>query len=103
AVAQQDVIDAQAEIALEGVHPIVPPAERPVRLLEQTKAVLETDVEQAAERGTLGFAEQDSALPQPRIVHIAFFGSDIAVAQQGELRMVLQLLLKPAAQGGEPG
>ena len=52
---QQNVIDAQAEIALEAIHPIVPPAEGLRRLIEQPERIDQTQPDKTTKRIPLGY------------------------------------------------
>ena len=100
---QQHVVDAQAEIALEAAHAVVPPREALLRLREAAEAVDEAQVEQAPEGGALGVGTEDLAGPGGGVVHVAVFGSDVVVAGDDELRMRAQLVFDPAGQRVEPG
>src|SRR5690606_35060946 len=84
----QGQVDAQAEVAAERGHPVVPPAEDPTLVVQQAVAVVQAHAEQVAQGGALGGRSQDVVLvPYRRIVHVAFVRRDVEVAQHHQLRV----------------
>ena len=87
---QQHVVDPQAVILRERELPVVPPAERHWRLLEQSEAVGNPRREELAECRALGRRAMDLPVPQHWIVHVAVVGRDVEIAGDRELGMTNQ-------------
>ena len=90
----QDVVDAQPPLLLEGEHAVVPPRVRALGLLEQPERVGQSQRDEAAERLLLGLAEQHLPGPLLRVVHVAILGRDVVVAEEHELRVARDLLAR---------
>src|SRR5262245_58038692 len=99
---EQDVIDAQAVVLREREHAVVPPRERHRRLLEESEAVVQSDVEQRLERRTLGLGAVDLAGPQHGIVHVAILGGHVEVAGDRERAMALQFVAQHVGERRVP-
>src|SRR5713101_4644414 len=84
--AEQDVVDAQPEIALEPIHAVVPPSEGFVRLSKHPEAVFQSQGKKLPEGLPLLGAAQDLAFPRLGIVNVLIGGCDVVVAQQREPR-----------------
>src|SRR5512145_514912 len=98
----ENVVDPQTHVALELVHPVVPPGERLLGLIEQPEAVLQAEVEQAAKRRTFLLAAQDLACPELRVVHVAVLRRDVVVAEDDELRVSGELPAQPVGERAQP-
>src|SRR5450759_3727214 len=97
------MIDAQAEIAPEAVHAVIPPAEALLRLVEKAKAVLEPQSHKGTKRGTLRFAAQHLAFPRLRVVHVSVFGRDVVIAEQSQRAVAAEFFGQVRVQRLEPG
>src|SRR5690348_4864812 len=96
--AEQDVIDAQAEIAPERVHAVVPPGERFLVLAEHPEAVFQSQGENIPERLALPRAAQDLAFPFLWIVHVLVGGRDVVVAERRKQGGSAELFFEPASK-----
>ena len=74
---EQDVVDAKAPAALEGVQAVVPPGELLFGLLEKAEGVGHASCDHVAERGALGLGEVDLAFPALGVVDVARLGGDV--------------------------
>jgi len=57
------MVDAQAEVAFEPVHPVVPPGERFLRLGKHPEAVSQSQSKELPERLPVSGAAQDLTFP----------------------------------------
>ena len=65
-LARENEVDPEAGIAAQRTAPIVPPAERPFRLLEAAEHVHQTERQQRAQAGPFRFADQYGTGPGGR-------------------------------------
>ena len=96
------MVDAQAHVAAEGGHAVIPPAEGFLGLLEQAEGVGEPEREDGAKRLALRVAHEHLPSPGVGIVHVAVLGGDVVVAEHGHLAPRRELALQPARERGEP-
>jgi len=96
----QQVVDAQAEVAAEGHHAVVPPRERALGLLEEAEGVDQAEVLQRAEGGAFGRRDVDLVFPVG--VGVAVFGGDVEVAGQHQVLVRLEFFAQPVGERGEP-
>src|SRR5467141_849466 len=87
--AEQDVIDAQPEIALEPIQAVVPPGEGFVRLSKHPEAVFQSQRKKLSEGLPLLGAAQDLTFPGLGIVNVLIGRRDVVVAQHREPRILL--------------
>ena len=73
------VIDTQAEVAAKGAGAVIPPGKMAARFCVQSKGVSEAPILYALQRRLFLLAEHDPPVPQPDVMHIALFGSDIEI------------------------
>src|SRR5947209_12884476 len=93
-----DVIDAQAEIALERAGAIVPPRELFRLVVVQAKGIYKAPVFDRCKRRALRLAEQHAVFPELRIMHVAVFGGNVEIAAQQHLLARLVLRVEELAQ-----
>lgn len=96
------MVDAQPRVAAECHHPVVPPREGFLGLLEAAERIDEAEFDQLREVRALLRRHEVLAFPFRRIVHVAVFRRDVVVAEQRELRVALQLGAQPRLQRVEP-
>src|SRR5258706_3671611 len=77
--ADQDMVDAQAEVAFETVHSVVPPGERLLPLGKHPEAVFQSQSKKRPEGFAFPGAAQDLAFPQLRVVNVLIGGRDLVV------------------------
>src|SRR5712691_2756522 len=99
---EQHVIDAQAQVALESVHAVVPPSERLLRLGKHPEAVLQSQAEETAEGFALAWTAQHLSFPGLGVVDILVGGRDVVVAEHSQTRGSLQLPAKKIVERREP-
>src|SRR5262249_43421050 len=88
-----DVIDPQTQIASECARAVVPPAKLLVALIVHPECVDKSPVSDARERFLLRLAEQNSASPQVRVVHVPVLGRYVEVsAHQHRFLCVIELV-----------
>ncbi len=68
----------------------------------QAEAVVQAEVEQAAQRLAFRRGTQDLFAPALGIVHVAVVGRDVEVAEHDQVRMLAHFLAQPFAHRGEP-
>ena len=95
-------IDAQAEVAAEPGHPVVPPTEAFRRLLEAAEAIAETELDQGLQRCALGFADQHLSDPGRGIVDIVVGRRNVVVASHREPRMFCHFRGQVSTQCRQP-
>src|SRR5262249_20700894 len=71
--------------------PVVPPAERLLRLLEQTEAVFEAKPDPIPENCALGLGAHHLSAPEVRIVDVALLRRNIEVSANDEARVTREL------------
>ncbi|MNS46147.1 hypothetical protein D3C72_786320 [compost metagenome] len=96
------MVDAQARVAAEAHHPVVPPGEHLLRLFEQAERIDEAHRDQRLEGVAFLGRDQVLALPLGRIVHVAVFRGDVEIAEQRQLGVARHFLAQPAGDGLEP-
>lgn len=99
---QQNVVDAQACVAAEREHPVIPPREALFGLLEAAERIDEAEREQLLEVRALLRRDEVLADPFRRIVHVLVVRRDIEIAEQRQPWMALQFFLEPRMQRVEP-
>src|SRR5262245_24160123 len=100
--AEEDVIDAQAEAALESVRAVVPPGKRALPLRKQPERVFQSEAEEFLEGLALGIAAQHLSAPRIGVVDVLVRGRNVVVAENRQARRLTELPLEPIAQGREP-
>src|SRR5258706_15378178 len=75
--ADQDMVDAQAEVAFEPVHSVVPPGERFLPLGKQPEAVFQSQSKELPKGFPFPGAAQDLAFPQLRVVNVLIGGGGV--------------------------
>src|SRR5690606_21908424 len=101
-VGAEDQVDPEAQVAAKGRRPVIPPAESAFRLLELAERVVETELEDAAERRSLGGRAVDLALPRGRVVHVPVLGRDVEIADDDEALVAIELARELRAKRLEP-
>ncbi len=91
----QDMIDAQPQVPLEGVHAVVPPGEASVTLFEETKAIRQPELEQGFKCRALRETEQHLPFPGLGIMNVALFRRNVEITQNGKAWMGRQLVFDP--------
>ena len=71
-------------------------------MIEQAKAVSETERDEAAKGFAFLFTHQNLALPGFGVVYVAVFRGDVVVAQNGYARVAFRLLRQPAVKCRQP-
>jgi hypothetical protein len=89
-------------IAAKRERAVIPPAERLVGLRKPAEDVFESELEERAQRRTLGRRAQNLPFPRCGVVHVAIFRGDVEVANDGEQGMAGELVGQQAAQRGQP-
>src|SRR5215831_2684755 len=79
--AEQDVIDAQPEVALESVRAVVPPGVRALALSKQPECVSESEPKELLEGLALGIAAQHLSAPGVGVVDVFVSWRDVVVAE----------------------
>src|SRR5215475_3576501 len=100
--AEQDMIDAQAEAALESVRSVVPPGKRALPLRKQPERVFQSAAEEFFESLALGIAAQHLPAPRIGVVDVLVSGRNVIVAENRQARRLTELLLEPVAKRREP-
>src|SRR5258706_14867989 len=72
--ADQDMVDAQAEVAFEAVHSVVPPGERFLPLGKHPEAVFQSQSKELPKGFPFPGAAQDLTFPQLRVVNVLIGG-----------------------------
>ncbi len=99
---EQDVVDAQTVVLRKRELPVVPPAERLLRLREHPEAVLHTEPEPVAEHLAFGVGAKHLAAPELGIVDVAVFRRDVEIAGDRERRMPAELAGEKRRRGAAP-
>ena len=97
------MIDAQSGIALESVHPVIPPTEGLGRLIEQPERIAKAEIDQAAQRRALGFRHQDLADPFGGIMHVLVCGGDVVIPEDCDVWVRLEFAGDPRRERLVPG
>src|SRR5258708_18529537 len=84
--ADQDMVDAQAEVAFETVHSVVPPSERFLPLGKHPEAVFQSQSKELPKGFPFPGTAQDLTFPQLRVVNVLIGGGDVVVAQHPQPR-----------------
>ncbi len=98
----EDQVDAQARVATEGHHPVVPPRIRFLGLFEQPEAIREPGAQQRLQRRAFGRAHVYRTFPGFGVVHVAVFRRDVEIAQHDEVRMARPFRSDVLTQRVEP-
>src|SRR5258706_2400540 len=94
--ADQDMVDAQAAVAFEAVHSVVPPGERFLPLGKQPETVFQSQSKELPKGFPFPGAAQDLAFPQLRVVDVLICGCGGVVAQHREARSFFLLFVASA-------
>src|SRR5258706_14213773 len=94
--ADQDMVDAQAEVALETVHSVVPPGERFLPLGKHPEAVFQSHSKELPKGFPFPGAAQDLTFPELRVVNVLIGRGDVVVAQHREARSFFLLFVASA-------
>src|SRR5215831_9419196 len=100
--AEEDVIDAQAEAALESIGAVIPPGERALLLRKQPERVFQSEAKELPEGLALGIAAQDLSAPYVGVVDVLVSRRDVVVAENRQARRLTEFPLEPVAKGREP-
>src|SRR5258706_8656740 len=100
--ADQDMVDAQAEIAFEPVHSVVPPGERFLTLGKQPETVFQSQSKELPKGFPFPGAAQDLAFPQLRVVDVLIGGCGVVVAPPPGPRALFLLFFLPPPPSRAP-
>src|SRR5688572_1510576 len=96
-------VDAQAPVAAERVHPVVPPAPGILRLFEAAEQVGKAKRRDSPERLAFRGADVDRSFPLRRVVHVAVFRRDVEIADDQQVFVRSEERREVGAQALEPG
>src|SRR5258706_3262048 len=87
--ADQDMVDAQAEVAFEAVHSVVPPGERFLPLGKHPEAVFQSQSKELPKGFPFPGAAEDLTFPQLRVVTVLIVGGAGLVCQHHVARALI--------------
>ena len=99
---EQDVVDPQAVVLRKRELPVVPPAERLLRLVEEAEAVAHAERLPVAKYLAFGVGAQHLPAPELGLVHVAVLRRDIEVAGDHECLVPRELSLEERRGGPAP-